>query len=698
MPKKLPGGEGEAYRRHRDRVDRAAAAAVRAARELPEIPPPKDPERRRRALESTEAFGKTYFASRVPLELSEDHRTYLRECEQAEREGGHKAIGMPRGSGKTTWAELHMLRAILSGSCKFGILIGSTGDAAKRMADSIKGALESDLLAEDFPEVCLPIREIDGKPQRCRGQTYRGKHTYIRWERSRIVFPKIPGSACSESVLVAVPLLGSFRGMKHVTSEGVGLRPTTAIVDDPQTPESAASRQQTMTRLNVILRDVVKLAGPSDRMCVIVPCTVIAKGDLSDQLLDRDLFPAFRGQRCKRVPSMPRRLDLWQEYGRVWADGMKSVGSWQAATQYYRAHQEEMDAGAVVSWPARKPRGYDSEIEAAMSAFLHDKGTFLAEDQGEPEDEQASDTDLLVSQVLDRFSGRHRGVVPSWGTKITAHVDVSHSVLWWMVCAWDSSTFTGSIIDYGSWPNQKGRRYYTLADAQYTIQDALPGESLAAQLHKAISDCETWLCGRDFAREDGTMLRLSRLLIDCGDEMDTIFEQHARSAHRAISMPSRGHGIGPGDTPMAEYKQRPGETLYPGVVVYTPPKRTFRVARMDTNRWKSHVTQAIRQASGSPGSISLFGTSRSDADHQMLADHLTAERGYLAEAKGRRVVVWEQVKKGQDNHWLDTLYGCAAAACIEGVRTGSMASAPTRAKKSAADAQRRAWERQGINR
>lgn len=678
----------EAYQRKKERSAARSHEQVVAYRDLPEMPPPVDPERRRQAMLSIEAFGRTYFAERFPLELSADHRQFLADVEQAIHVGGHKALGMPRGSGKTTWSEVAALWAVLSGHCRYVVLIGATGKASSELIQSIKVSLESEMLGEDFPEVCRPIHEINGTAQRCRGQTYQGKRTYIEWGRDKIVFARIPGSPCAEAVIQTAPILGRLRGMKHATSTGVISRPDLALVDDFQTDASARSPAQCEVRLKAITKGVVKLAGPNRSLAVIAPCTVIEKGDAADQILDRAKFPEFRGQRCKRVLQFPERLDLWEEYGRIRADAMRSVGNWAAATAFYEARREEMDHGAVVSWPARTPKGYVSEIEAAMAAKLTDPVAFAAEDQLEPIDVHVSSTDLQKAVIVsERFSGRPRGVAPSWATRITAGVDVSQSVLWWALAAW-SDDFTGAVIDYGSWPSQHGRAYWTQEDVKHTIADALPGEAIGAQVHKAVIDCETFLASREIAREDGTRLRVDRILVDCGWQTDVLYEAHARSAYRGVTMLSRGQGYGPGEVPISDYKARPGETLYPHCLVYTPPGRSFRVARMDANAWKSHVINAIRQAPQTPGSLSFFGTSRADADHEMIADHLTAETSYVAEAKGRRVLVWEPRPGRKDNHLFDCLYAAACAACILGARDSTMQAPASTRKRTAADFQR----------
>ena len=52
-------------------------------------------------------------------------------------------------------------------------------------------------------------------------------------------------------------------------------------------------------------------------------------------------------------------------------------------------------------------------------------------------------------------------------------------------------------------------------------------------------------------------------------------------------------------------------------------------------------------------------------DHRLLAEHLTAEYPVKVGAKGREVDEWKS-KLGRENHLLDCLVGCAAAASVLG--------------------------------
>jgi phage terminase large subunit GpA-like protein len=86
----------------------------------------------------------------------------------------------------------------------------------------------------------------------------------------------------------------------------------------------------------------------------------------------------------------------------------------------------------------------------------------------------------------------------------------------------------------------------------------------------------------------------------------------------------------------------------------------------DTNYWKSWLTERLAEPIGSPTAMDLFGSKSAGTDHQLLADHLTAEYGVTVTAKARTVEEWHLRPEATDNHWLDCLAMSAALAALLG--------------------------------
>lgn len=222
-----------------------------------------------------------------------------------------------------------------------------------------------------FPEVCYPISCLEGIANRCAGQLYKGERTRITWTANEIVLPTIRGADSSGVLVRVADITGRIRGMKYKKpGDGRTIRPEFVVIDDPQTSESAGSLEQTRKRIRVLAGDILGLAGPGRKLSGIMPCTVIRPGDMAEQILDKSKHPEWNGERCRMLYQMPSNEELWAKYADLRADELRERGTFAKATEFYRRHREEMDAGAVVSWPARFNYDELSAVQHAMDLKL----------------------------------------------------------------------------------------------------------------------------------------------------------------------------------------------------------------------------------------------------------------------------------------------------------------------------------------
>jgi len=192
-------------------------------------------------------------------------------------------------------------------------------------------------------------------------------------------------------------------------------------------------------------------------------------------------------------------------------------------------------------------------------------------------------------------------------------------------------------------------------------------------------------------RDDGADLRIERCLIDAnwGQSTDVVYQFCRQSSHAALVMPSHGRYVGASSVPFSEYKRKRGERVgHHWRIPNVPGRRQVRHVLIDTNYWKSFIHARLAVAMGDPGCLSLFG--RQGSEHQLLADHLTAEYRVRTEARGRIVDEWKLRPDGRDNHWFDCLVGTAVAASIQGaVLPGTdVQAAPTRQRIRLSEMQR----------
>ena len=652
----------------RKEAERQRNAALSAAgRDIAPLPEVVNPERKKACERNFQLFCESYFPETYSLGWSPDHIKAIEKIETAVLTGGLFALAMPRGSGKSTLAETAAIWSMLYGHREFVTLIGATESAALEMLDSIKTELEvNENLAADFPEVCYPIEQLDGIANRCAGQHCNGERTRITWTSNEIVLPTIKDSKASGIIVRVAGITGRVRGMKYKRSDGRSVRPTLVIIDDPQTSESAGSLEQTRKRVRVLAGDILGLAGPGQKISGIMPCTIIRPGDMADIILNRNTHPDWNGEKTKMLYEFPKNMKLWDEYAEIRAEALRTDGNFQAATDFYLAHREEMDEGAVVSWDARYNHDEVSALQHAMNLKLQDEAAFQAEYQNDPLPEDLSDDTLLsVDEICGKVNGIARYRVPLACDRLTMFIDVQKALLFYTVVAW-SEDFTGAIIDYGSWPDQH-RRQFSLADANPTIQSTFPKAGFEGGLYAALTKLTDDYLGREWEREDGAVLKIERALVDAnwGQSTDIVYQFCRQSAHAGVIMPSHGRYVGASSKPMTEYRKQPGDRLgFNWMVPNVAGKRAIRHVIYDTNFWKSFIHTRLGVALGDKGNLSLYG--RIPGVHQLLAEHLTAEYKVKTQGRGRTVDEWKIKPDRTDNHWLDCIAGCAVCASMLG--------------------------------
>lgn len=390
------------------------ALLSQSGRDIGEIPAVVNPERKEQARLSFRFFCETYFPQTFHLKWSADHLKVIAKIEKAVVEGGLFALAMPRGSGKTTLAECACIWSILFGHRDFVALIGASEAHAEEMLDAIKSELENnDLLLEDFPEAVYPVQCLEGIANRCAGQLHQGQRTFIAWTAKEIVLPTIAGSKASAAMVKVAGLTGRVRGMKYKRPDGKSVRPSLVVLDDPQTDESARSPSQCAQRESILAGAILGLAGPGRKISGILPCTVIQPGDMADRILDRNLHPQWQGERTRMVYSFPTNEKLWQQYAQIRNESLRNDLGIADATEFYRLHRAEMDAGSKAAWPERFNPDELSAIQHAMNLKLDDERSFMAEYQNEPLVELGLGADLLTAeQICQRFNRLERGHAP----------------------------------------------------------------------------------------------------------------------------------------------------------------------------------------------------------------------------------------------------------------------------------------------
>lgn len=624
--------------------------------------------RRKRCEKDLQAFLETYFPSTFFLAWSPDHLRVIRRLERVICSGGLRAIAMPRGSGKGSLVERSAIWAILTGRRRFVCLVGATDAAACKLLEHLQTELRFNaLLAQDYPAAIYPLICLEGNARRCGGQLYKGQPTLSAWSADRLTMPTIArkDATCCGACISVCGLTGNIRGQSHTLPSGEVIRPDLVICDDPQTRESAASPAQTQRRLEILMGDVLGLAGPRNTLACVVPCTVIYQDDLADKILDHVQHPQWQGERTKLIYAMPTDEKLWDQYRLLRDESFRRGGNGEEATEFYRLHRDAMDAGAEPAWSDRFNADELSAVQNCMNLLLRDAAAFYAEYQNDPQHAAGQEKELPgPDAICSRVNGYGRYEIPPGCQWITAYIDVQKTLLYYCVVAWEQG-FTGYVVDYGAWPDQR-RSYFTLGEARYTLQTLLPTAAMEAQIYHGLEQLVEHLSTLQWS-DAGTLRHVDRIWIDAnwGLSRDTVYTFCKRDPHARALMPAHGRFFGARSKPLAEYERRKGDTI--GHHWRIPPIRRRgepRHVEIDINYWKSFLVECLRLHKVERQALTLFGSE--PERHKMLADHVHAEQCQEVTAAGRKVDEWRQLPNRPDNHLLDCLVGCFAAASMCG--------------------------------
>ena len=650
------------YDIERKRRKRAAACEVF-------IPAVVDPARRAAAEADIYLFLKTYFPEKFYNPFTDDHRLIVEEILYRAKVGGDKAVAAPRGEGKTTIAECVLIYCLLLGLLKFPVVVAATGKHANQILSNIKHEMEfNDLLHEDYPEVCEPIRALEGTPQRAAKQHVQDEKTHIQWSQDAVVLPTIAGSKASGAILKTFGLDAAIRGVKHN-----GQRPDFVLIDDPETRESADSNHQIATREETIERDIAGLGGQGRPLGRLVLCTLQNHKCLAAKLTDPKQKPSWGGKRYSLLKARPERVDLWDEYIRIKETGGETGEDpdGRKAQAFYEQNRAEMDRGAIVSNPERYfklalPDGSQMELSALQHCYniiaKIGPNSFATEYQNEPPlDDVPESSGVTASIVRSRLNGLPMGLVPSGCTALTAGVDVGKYTCHWVVIAWLKNA-TGFVLEHGK---QKVR------DTDEDSSDS----AVERAIFLALSEWRDRIISDPYLDDDGQARKLDVALIDSGSGLhESAVYQFVRSSGGNPFRASKGFGGGHRQSPFRG--GQPSATRKVGNNWYASKQQPHNIWLWGLNAgyWKQWTQERFltehRGEAGDfrPGSLSLWGDD--ERTHVNYSKQIVAEKlvRVFEPSKGYREF-WEiQKDGGRNNHWLDATYMACAAADMCGVK------------------------------
>lgn len=652
--------------------DRYIQAARKLARVVTHTDPPPEIQAERDELEgSLKRWMLHHGGIEFYAPFSEDHLKMIRRTELALNYGGHFAVAMPRGHGKTTILKWATLYAVLTGRRKFVVTIAANGDLATDIMEFCKIQLsESESLHEHYPHVTTYIRAADGKPLKARYMLRRGDFESCKMSiaSGELVLPDVTnegqrvkgrrvlrknavGYPSCGAILECYGILGAFRGRVR---EG-GIRPDFVLIDDPQDRESAESPTQTAKRERIITGDVLGLAGPTKKIAAIMPCTKIQANDLADRFLDPEIHPEWQGLVCKLVYEWPDEQEgLWEDYRAIYRTGLTEGRGTVAAFEFYQANREVMDAGAVVGWEHRIRDGEISAIQTAQNLLLEHGDQFWAEYQNDPRPLYSTIYVLTPELVMSREDpDQVPGMVPEWARLVIAATDINPTY-----------ALTSAVVALGLDQRAAVLWYGRQAcDIPYTDTDREKRRKIFIELQKK---------GLTLA---GLPCRPTTWIIDGGGSpADTVID-FAAASPRICGLPAwcafgRG-GTNYRATGRKDYELRSGDNMH---TVFHTNLRQWIIWNADY--WREIAQKGWTGTPGGPGSCSLPRSSR-EGEHRDFAEQICREQlKDKTTLDGKTVWAWHTASGEHD--YGDCMAMAYMGGSLAGITTaGAMVATPT---------------------
>lgn len=547
------------------------------------------------------------------------------------------------------------------------------------------------MLYQDFPEICHPVIELDGAPQRAGKQHIDGRLTNIVWSADDYFrLPDVHGGPYGDAgspfggvKMSHCGLDGAFRGINID-----GDRVSYIGIDDPETEEGARSYERSVVLENKIDRDIAGLGSDEYNLGMSLATTVQTHYSFSARVTDPKTKPAWGGKRYGvfikwpgGVDKLPDKEDDWPESAKKWLeyialrkkDQFEGDPFGRTAVEFYIANRESMDEGAELLSQHFIPITMEDGTELVHSSIQQEWNkiadtsleAYCTEYQNDPEEGESDKAlELTPAIVANRLSGLRRNDLPSANAVISGMLDMGDRYGHWAKGAWTGNA-SGNVIDYG------------IMEVP-TMATGMSGEAKEIAIYNALMD---------FLPSVLAVNPPDHFFIDSGDG------DHTQAVYRAVMdmgetcfHPSKGWSASKFKVPKVTPQNRQdifivNEHCYASFQDMrekpTDPRRGVWLYNFDSEyakhwthlRFITPTFDEIEYAEGSkkcqPGTLSLFEPEEPRI-HTAYSHHICAEK---------RIDRWEEgkgwVRKwlelSNNNHWLDATAGLCVTAWVAGV-------------------------------
>ena len=204
-----------------------------------EDPPPEVCRKRKRLEADFPAWLRFHGGEAFADKWSPDHLAVLAKIKEAIDKGGHFALAMPRGHGKTTILKWALLYVMLTGKRRYVVVVAATAELAGALTDFVRAQLiENPTLLEHYPHVCHYAKATEGKAIKAKYMLRRDfKPLGLGWGKATLILPTPMGRDApypsDGAVLEGHGLTGAIRGKWRDDKAGKVMRPDFVLLDDP---------------------------------------------------------------------------------------------------------------------------------------------------------------------------------------------------------------------------------------------------------------------------------------------------------------------------------------------------------------------------------------------------------------------------------------------------------------------------------
>jgi predicted phage terminase large subunit-like protein len=284
---------------------------------------------RRRLFKDFLRFRKYYFKEYHEYPDADFHKELSKLLMGITRERKARvAIAAPRDSAKSTIISLeYVIYCICHKIENYIVIISNSREQAVGFLRDIKHELDNnELLMQDFPEVC--DRQIKPKPS--------------PWKEGEIITPN----------KVKITALGTdqeIRGRRNKKD-----RPSLIILDDIETTEPLQNLESSNKLEDWLTKSVLKSGATGSNIIYIG--TIHHYDSLLAKFTGNDAYPGWIKRIYKSIISDPERLDLWDQWRRIFnrKEQHKGKDGKEGATLFFKDNKKIMLKGTKVLWPERK--------------------------------------------------------------------------------------------------------------------------------------------------------------------------------------------------------------------------------------------------------------------------------------------------------------------------------------------------------